>query len=610
MLLQRITLFGLPCFLTVGCAALAGRTETESERLDRFFDEAFQTELSEDPVRMSYMGMQDRAGEWTDLSEEFEAQKHFANLRNLERLHRENDFESLDPAARLSYRLFEYQAGLEIEGYRFRDHDYAVNQMHGLHRLATNVLLNVQPMENEAQAEAYIERLQGAAPMLGQIVEILERRERKGVLPPKFVFPLVIQDCRNLLTGAPFEPGAEASPIWADFQDRLAKIEDLEPARRRALLRKAEAALVDSVGPGYRELIATLVRQESLATDDAGVWKLPDGEAYYRYRLRRSTTTNLDADTIHAMGLAEVKRIHSEMARIQAQVGFEGTLNQFFDHLRTDPSFYYSNDETGKAAYLAQATALIDHMREQLPRFFRTLPQAKIEVRAVEPYRERSAGKAFYSSPAPDGSRPGVYYANLYNMADMPRYQMEALAYHEGIPGHHLQIAIAQELVGVPRFRKFGGYTAYSEGWGLYSEWLPKEMGCYRDPMSDFGRLAMELWRACRLVVDTGIHHKRWTREEAIAYLEENTPNPSGDCRKAVERYIVMPGQATAYQIGKLRIMELRAYAETQLGEAFDLRDFHDVVLLSGPVPLDILEERVHEWVALRQAKAKGSLRG
>jgi uncharacterized protein (DUF885 family) len=280
------------------------------------------------------------------------------------------------------------------------------------------------------------------------------------------------------------------------------------------------------------------------------------------------------------------------------KVGFEGTLKEFFDFTRTDPQFFKPNTPEGKAEYLAEATAVIDQMRADLPSVFRTFPKADMIVKAVEPFREKSAGKAFYSQPAPDGSRPGTYYANLYRMQDMPTYQMRALAFHEGIPGHHMQIAIAQELTGVPEFRKFGGYTAFVEGWGLYSEMLPKEMGYYEDPYDDFGRLAMEIWRAARLVVDTGIHDKHWTREQAIQYLMDNTPNPEGDCKKAIERYIVMPGQATAYKIGMNKIVELREKAKAELGDRFDIRDFHDVVLKDGAVPLDVLEESVDTWIA------------
>ena len=279
------------------------------------------------------------------------------------------------------------------------------------------------------------------------------------------------------------------------------------------------------------------------------------------------------------------------------QVGFDGSLQEFFQHLQTEPRFTYEDSDAGRDAYLKEATRLIDVMKGELDAVFLTKPQADLEVRRVEAFREKAAGKAFYNRPAPDGSRPGYYYANLYKITDMPKYQMEALAYHEGIPGHHMQIAMAQELEGIPKFRKFGGYTAYTEGWGLYSEFLPKEMGFYEDPYSDFGRLAMEIWRAARLVVDTGLHDKKWTRQQAIDYLTTNTPNPLNDCVKAIERYIVMPGQATAYKIGMIKIQDLRADAKKRLGDKFDIREYHAVVLDSGPVPLNILEERVNDWV-------------
>jgi len=333
------------------------------------------------------------------------------------------------------------------------------------------------------------------------------------------------------------------------------------------------------------------------ATREDGAWKLPDGDAYYKDRLFLMTTTDMTADDIHQLGLAEVARIHDEMRAIMSKTGFQGDLQAFFAFTRSDPQFFKPNTPEGKAEYLEEATQLINTMRDSLPGVFNTFPQAELDVRAVEAFREKSAGKAFYSRPAPDGSRPGIYYANLYDMNQMPVYQMEALAYHEGIPGHHMQLAISQELTGLPKFRKYGGFTAYTEGWGLYSEYLPREMGFYADPMSDYGRLAMELWRAARLVVDTGLHAKQWTREQAIEYLMTQTPNPEGDCIKAIERYIVMPGQATAYKIGMLKILELRANAKSRLGEKFDLRDFHDVILKDGPVPLAILEENVEMWI-------------
>jgi len=305
----------------------------------------------------------------------------------------------------------------------------------------------------------------------------------------------------------------------------------------------------------------------------------------------------LEIDEIHNIGLSEVKRIHGEMEEIMKKVEYKGTLQEFFQFMKKDKQFYYASNPKGKKEYLDKAVFIIDSMKTRLDELFITKPKADLKVKAVEAFREKSAGKAFYQQPALDGSRPGTYYANLYDMESMPSYQMEALAYHEGIPGHHMQIAIAQELKNLPMFRKLGRYTAYVEGWGLYSEFIPKEMGFYADPYSDFGRLAMELWRACRLVVDTGIHAKKWTREEGIKYYTDNTPNAKLDAVKMVERHIVMPSQATAYKVGMLKILELRKKAKEALGDNFDIRKFHDVVLTNGPIPLNVLEDLVEAYI-------------
>jgi uncharacterized protein (DUF885 family) len=355
----------------------------------------------------------------------------------------------------------------------------------------------------------------------------------------------------------------------------------------------AREAWNSSARPAYQRLLEEMRRQQAMAPTDDGIWRLPNGEEYYAALLQSYTTTDLTADEIHDIGLREVARIHSEMRAIMAKVGFEGSLQDFFEFTRTDDQFYYTTREE----YLADAQAALDRITEKLPEYFGVLPKAPMIIKPVEAFREKSAGKAFYQSPSADGSRPGTYYVNLYNLRDMSKNELGALAYHEGLPGHHLQRALQTELGELPPFRRFGGWTAYTEGWGLYSEELGKDMGFYTDPYSDFGRLGMELWRACRLVVDTGIHSKRWSREEAIQYLKDNTPNPEGDIVRAIERYITTPGQATAYMIGKLKIMELREMAREELGSEFDIREFHDVVLTSGPVPLSILEENVVSWV-------------
>ena len=429
------------------------------------------------------------------------------------------------------------------------------------------------------------------------MVENLKAREAIGIIPPKFVFDKVIEDSENILVGQPFDSTDQKSTLLNDFLEKIDTL-DIASDTKSNLETLARHALLTSVKPAYLNLISFMKVQKERATSDHGAWKFPEGEAFFNTALKRTTTTNLTANEIHEIGLNEVARIHGEMDVIRNTVGFEGTLQDFFQFMKTDKQFYYTADKQGKDAYLKEAVHLIDSMKTRLDELFITKPKADIKVKAVESFREKSAGKAFYNRPAADGSRPGIYYANLYDMESMPSYQMEALAYHEGIPGHHMQLAIQQELEDVPMFRKYGGYTAYTEGWGLYSEFIPKEMGFYADPYSDFGRLAMELWRACRLVVDTGIHSKKWTREEGIKYYTDNTPNAELDAIKMVERHIVMPGQATAYKIGMMKILELREKAKNALGDSFDLREFHEVVIAQGAIPLNVLEDFVDAYIS------------
>jgi uncharacterized protein (DUF885 family) len=333
-----------------------------------------------------------------------------------------------------------------------------------------------------------------------------------------------------------------------------------------------------------------------------GVWKLPDGPAYYAAALKLSTTTDMTADEIHELGLREVERIKGEMEVIKRQVGFDGSLQQFFEYVRTDPKFFFPNTDEGREAYLDTARKDLAFIKERLPQYFGRLPKADLIVKRVEAFREQPGAAQHYMQGAPDGSRPGIFYAHLIDMSAMPIPQLEDVAYHEGIPGHHMQISIAQELTGVPKFRTQIGFTAYIEGWGLYAEKLAKEMGAYQDPYSDFGRLSAEIWRACRLVIDTGLHAKGWTEDQAVQYFRENSANAEGQMRAEVRRYIVTPGQATSYKIGMLKILELRAKAQAVLGDKFDIRAFHDTVLGGGALPLSMLERRVDAWIAQRQS--------
>ena len=581
---------------TVDTPAASSTAETpsdESARLAALFEGYDAAQLAMSPTAKAYRGIVDDDYEkWGEISDVAAAEEQALDVATLARLRAEFDRAELSQADRLSYDLFEAKVQRGTAAYEYRENDFLFDQMNGLQSFVPSFLINIHRVSDQATAEDYVKRLRTVDTFMDQAIAESAERAAAGVMPPRWVYAYVISDAKNVIAGAPFEAGGD-SPIFADLKQKIAALE-IPVAEKEQLIAEGRAALVEDLAPAYRRLISEMERQQAVAPTDDGIWRLPRGAEYYAERLSNYTTTDLTADEIHELGLREVARIHAEMRGIIDQVGFEGTLQEFFTHLREDDQYYYDTRE----AYLKDVDRVLSAMEARLPSYFHTLPKAGLRVKPVEEFREQSAGKAFYQSPAPDGSRPGTYYVNLYNLRDMSKTELEALAYHEGVPGHHLQRAVQTELGDVPPFRRFGGVTAYTEGWGLYSEELGKDMGFYTDPYSDFGRLGMELWRAARLVVDTGIHHKRWTREEAINWLQTNTPNPEGDVRKAIERYIVYPGQATAYMIGKLKIMELRERARLALGSDFDIRDFHDVVLLSGPVPLDILERRVDAWIA------------
>jgi uncharacterized protein (DUF885 family) len=578
---------------------------SESQRANAFFERVFEESVARSPESLTFLGRKDRADEWDDLSEAYANESIEITKKQLVEL-KEFDRSKLDDATALSYDLLVQSMEEEIEDNKWRLYNYPVNQMFGRHSGVVSLLINQHSISDVKDAENYIARLNAVPTLFDQLITNIEARTAANIIPPKFVFPHVIRDSNNIIKGAPFDDG-EPSALLADFTKKIdalsAKEEsELSAEKKTELIKAATLALTNSVKPSYQKLAAHLSELETKATTDDGIWKWKDGSEFYNVALKRTTTTDLTSDQIHEIGLEEVARIHDEMRIIKDKVKFDGDLKAFMQFMRDDEQFYYPNTDEGKSRYLNEATALIEDMKGKLDEMFITKPKAELNVKAVEAFREQSAGKAFYQRPSEDGTRPGLYYANLYDMKAMPTYQMAALAYHEGVPGHHMQLAIQQELKDVPKFRKFGGYTAYIEGWGLYSEYLPKEFGAYQDPYSDFGRLAMELWRACRLVVDTGIHAKKWTREEGIAYYTNNTPNAVSDGVKMVERHIVMPSQATAYKIGMLKILKLRADAKAKLGDKFDIREYHDEILKYGPLPLNVVEAKVDAWVAAKLA--------
>ena len=566
-------------------------TLSEDQRFAVFLDEVFERDVDERPEFQAELGRKtDDYGRWNDYSEAGAVRRHRQFEEDLGRLRAEFDYEALSAESRVSYRILEYSREDALRNFPWRHHRYAVSQMDNIASRVPSFLQNRHQIDTREDAEAYVSRLAGVETVMGEFVERLRRGESRGVIPPMMVYPRVLPAAQSMLAGAPFDETGPDSILLADFRGKLAAL-DLAAEEQAVLIDAANAALLGPFRSGYERLIAELIRLQQLADDNNGVWDLPDGAAYYASRARSSTTLELPIDEIHELGLAEVARIRGEMEAIRAEVGFEGDLEAFFEFVRNDPDNYYPNTDAGREAYILEATRLIEGMYEVAGEYFNILPKAPLEVRRVEPWRENGSSTAFYRRPATDGSRPGIYYINQQNMNAVQKHIMNSLAYHEGAPGHHFQGAIQQELTGIPEFRKHIGFTAYSEGWALYSERLAYEAGMYDGlPLRDFGRLAEEMKRAVRLVVDTGMHSKRWTREACIEYLTANTPMAPADIERQIERYFVVPGQALAYKIGMIRILELRERTVDALGEDFDIREFHDLVLKNGAMPLEILE--------------------
>ncbi|WP_295709321.1 DUF885 family protein, partial [uncultured Brevundimonas sp.] len=548
--------------------------QSEDARLAAWFETAFDQSLALSPESMTSLGLKTDYDKLDDYTDAGSAEGQALAERQLAEMKARFDYDALSPQSQVSWRLFEHGVVQGRLGERWRDWGYLFAANRNPTTGLPVFLINEHAVDSVEDAQAYVARIREAERVMSEVTTILKARADKGVISPAFVFAPSIANTRQVIAGAPFDDG-EANPVWADFTEKVEAL-DADAATKARLLDEGRAALTGPFRRGYETVLAALgelqVKAEAMPDKNGGVWRLPEGEAYYNARLQLSTTTNLTADRIHEIGLAEVARIQAEMEAIKARVGFIGSLQDFFVFLKTDARFQYPNTPEGKEQYLTDARAFIAQVMEAAPQWFSTLPKAELEVRAVEPFREATASIAFYNAPAPDGSRPGIYYVNLSDMTQVLKPQIEGISYHEGAPGHHFQIAYAQELGEMPRFRRFGGYGAYAEGWGLYAEGLGKEMGFYQDPYSDFGRLSTELWRAVRLVTDTGLHAKRWSREEAIDYFRQNSLLSERDIVKEVERYITNPGQATSYKIGELKIEELRDKARAALGDRFDIK--------------------------------------
>jgi len=585
----------LSVFLLVSSCKEAPKEDVvgnQTEALNKWFDDKYEEELQMSPIGLTIQGRKDQYDKIDDVSKEAE-DKHLAWYTEATNELKETfDYETLNDQDQTSYDLWVFQYEELKEGIEYRDMDYVFDQMRGLHAQLPTLLINFHKVDSLADMNAYISRIKESGRAMNQLVDRAKEQSASGILPPKFAFEVVITQTKALISG---------KPLLDDMNrkiDALMASEAIDSELADDLKAQSEKALADYFTPAYENLLAWLETEiENAEATPTGVSRHPNGKDFYNHRLRVFTTTDLTADEIHEIGLKEVARIQAEMLAIKDKVGFEGDLKAFFKFVNTDEQFFFPNTDEGRQAYIDESTKYLDELTKKLPDYFGILPKAELEVRRVEAFREQDGAPQHYNSGSPDGSRPGTYYAHLSDMNAMPKTTMEGVAYHEGNPGHHMQISIAQELESVPKFRTQAGFSVYSEGWGLYSETLAKEMGGYQNPYYDFGRLVNEIWRAIRLVVDTGLHAKGWTEADAIKYFSENSSIAEGAIIAEVQRYMVMPGQATSYKIGMIKIQELRQKAETELGDKFDIKGFHDTILGGGALPLELLERRVNTWI-------------
>lgn len=571
--------------------------QEQAADINEFFEDVFERRLAQSPNRQSMLGRQtDMLGQWDDLSDEFAAAQLRDTRRDLAVLRDQFDPATLGETGRLSFDLFVFNAERDFANAEFRRHLYVIDQFNGQLSGLITVLKNNHPIRSVADADDYISRIAGLKKVLDEMRHQLKDRAEFGVVAPAFSFPAVLTDARSIGGGRPIDDGDRENAVFTDFRDKLESLE-LSEVQADELMVRAIEALQGPYAEGFQSLVTEIESLQPLADGNFGVWSLPEGAEYYRNRIRHHTTLNLTANEIHAIGLAEVARIQEEMRSIMAEVEFDGSLKEFFDFIRTDTGNYFGDSDEGREAFLDEARRRVQETYGNVGEYFNVLPEAALEVKRVEPWRENSTSIAFYNRPSEDGSRPGIYYANLADMSSVQRYVFSAITYHESVPGHHFQIALAQELPGLPSFRRYSGYGAFTEGWALYAELLASEMGFYESPLHEFGRLQNELWRAVRLVLDTGIHAERWTREQSIEYFRENTPLSEGDMVTEVERFFVNPGQALGYKLGMMNILELRKRSRQALGDNFDIRSFHDAVIGAGSLPLPMLEQRVNRYI-------------
>lgn len=583
-------------------SAVIDSADVETERMNSFFDELFEQQLDFSPQFKTRLGDKTDYGRLDDYSEAGMDKILEFRRESVARLQADFSYELLSEDGKLSYDMWIYSLQRAEQAVPFRKHQYIFGRG-GPHASIPNFLINYHKVDTLEDLEAYISRLGEIDRVFAELLQRVQEATEAGIRQPAFAYDFAMAEIGRITSGIPFSNNDTSpnSPLWTDVQSKIDVLVDgnlINDVQAQEFTRQAREILSGEVLQAYQEVMSWLeIDKENATVLSQGVWALPDGDSYYNYRLALMTTVDLTADEIHNIGLSEVARIRGEMEIIKDSVGFEGSLQDFFVFMREDKQFYFESTDEGRQDYLDLNNQFLDSISAKLPQFFGRLPKAQLEVRRVESFREQVGAAQHYAAGTPDGSRPGVFYSHMLDMSNLPIFQLEDVAYHEGNPGHHMQISIQQELTEVPRFRTQYRTTAYTEGWGLYAEWLAKEMGAFEDPYSDFGRLGGEIWRAIRLVVDTGIHSKQWSEQQAVNFFLDNSPQPEGAVRSEIQRYFTSPGQATAYKIGMMKFQELRANSEAALGDAFDIREFHDVVLGAGALPLGLLEARVERWV-------------
>ncbi len=596
---------------TATVAAESSIADAQSKQLSEWFEQKHQEYLHFSPITLTQLGLKDSYSKIDDMSEEAELKRLNWFTAAASELEERFNYQSLSTEEQTSFDVFMQQAEHAQLSYTYRYNRYIFHQMEGIHVRLPNFLINSHKVASLDDMQAYVIRIGEVSRAINQLLIRAKQNANKGVRPPKFSYEEVIQHCLNLISGRPFDNSTTDAPVYADAKQKIQALLDadkLTQEQAASLERDVISILNEQFLPAYQSVLDWMQADMVNVSDIAqGVSALPDGDNYYAAMLKIQNTTNMTADEIHELGLKQIVRIRNDMQNIMEQVGFKGSLQAFFEQVRDnkdDHRFFYPDTNAGREAYLQDSRDYLTELTKSLPDYFNILPKADLIVRRVEPFREQAGMAQHYYAGTPDGSRPGTYYAHLSDMTAMPIIEMEAVAYHEGNPGHHMQISIAQELKNVPSFRTQASFTGFVEGWAVYSELLAKEMGAFQDPYSDFGRLVLEIWRAIRLVADTGINAKGWTEQQAFDFFKQNSPRSEISMRTEVQRYFVWPGQATAYMIGRLKILQLRERAREKLGSKFDIRTFHDQVIGGGSLPLSILEKRIDNWIARQLQEA------